>query len=160
MQQTWWRKTLHRSTLDDLHKNNLHLPRIFAQRIQQFTSVFRFELSLNISIAIGGNDHWQPGGSDGRTRGSVCGSSAGCVVPWAGCVHLITTAAVSGFQNAFNSGMVKNVTNLRSGHKGHRCALAQCDLESTPHDAHFRIHFSWWSAAFEVGVSIPPTIYQ
>ena len=150
MQQTWWRKTLHRSTLDDLHAENSTIYKCVP---------FRTE-SEHEHCHRRGNDHWQPGGSDGRTRGLVCGSSAGCVVPWAGCVHLISTAAVSGFQNAFNSGMVKNVTTLRSGHKGHRCALAQCDLECTPHDAHFRIHFSWWSAAFEVGVSIPPTIYQ
>ena len=44
------------------------------------------------------------------------------------------------------------------GHKGHQCALVSLDLECQAPDAHFPIHFSWWSAAVEVGVSIPPKV--
>ena len=35
-------------------------------------------------------------------------------------------------------------------------ALVYLDLGCTAHDADLRTHFSWWSAAVEVGVSIPP----
>ena len=79
---------------------------------------------------------------------------------WAVCVELISNAAVSYFQSALNSGMVKSVTNLRSGHKGHQGTLVLLDSECTAHDTHLRTHFSWWPAAVEVGVSIPPKVNQ
>ena len=44
------------------------------------------------------------------------------------------------------------------GHKGHQCALVSLDLECQAHDNYLPIHFSWWSAAVEVGVSIPPKV--
>ena len=49
---------------------------------------------------------------------------------------------------------------LTFGNKGHQCALVYLDLECTAHDAYVRIHFSWWSAAVEVGASVPPKVNQ
>ena len=69
------------------------------------------------------------------------------IMQWAVCVQLISSAAVSYFQSALNSGMV-----------GHHCALVSLDLECQAHDAYLPIHFSWWSAAVEVVVSIPPKV--
>ena len=44
------------------------------------------------------------------------------------------------------------------GHKGHHCAPLLLDMECIAHDARVRMHFSWWSAAVKVGVSIPPKV--
>ena len=46
---------------------------------------------------------------------------------------------------------------LTFGHNGHQSVLVQLDLECTANDAHLRKHFSW-SAAVDVGVSIPPKV--
>ena len=63
------------------------------------------------------------------------------IMQWAVRVQLISNAAVSYFQSALNSGMVKNVTNLRLEHSGHPCALVSLDLECQAHDAYLPIHF-------------------
>ena len=44
------------------------------------------------------------------------------------------------------------------GHQGHQCALVSLDLECQANAAYLSFHFSWWSAAVEVGVSIPPKV--
>ena len=48
--------------------------------------------------------------------------------------------------------------DLKFGHKGHQCAPVSLDLECQAHDAYLPIHTSWWSAAVEVGVFIPPKV--
>ena len=77
------------------------------------------------------------------------------VMQWAVCVQFISNAVVSYFSNAFKLG---HGQECHQGHMGHQCALVLLDLECTAHDAHLLIHFSWWSAAVEVEVSIPPTV--
>ena len=93
-----------------------------SDRSNEMTLRTMHELCLNMSIAIGADTITCNLASviDGRTRGSVYGSSV--VYHVMGGV-LISNDAVSYFQRALNSGVVQNVTNLRSGHKSHQCAL-------------------------------------
>ena len=41
-----------------------------------------------------------------------------------------------------------------------KVTLVLLDSECTAHDTHLRTHFSWWPAAVEVEVSIPPKVNQ
>ena len=85
-----------------------------------------YELCLNISIGIGADTITCNLAAmiDLPTRGSVFGSSAGYhALGGDVCVQVISNAAVSYFQSALNWGMTKHVTNLRSRHKSHQCAL-------------------------------------
>ena len=61
--------------------------------------------------------------TDGRTRGSVHGCSVGYHVMGGVCSIDLQCCGVKNFQCGVFSGVVQNVTNLRSGHKGHQCAL-------------------------------------
>ena len=81
------------------------------------------------------------------------------IMQWAVSVQLFSNAPVSYFQSALNSGTVKNVTSVRSGTRvinvpwchwiWNAKRMTLCPL---------RFHFSWWSAAVKVGVSIPPKV--
>ena len=57
-------------------------------------------------------------------------------------------------QCALNSGMVTNVTSVRSGTRV--INVVSLDLECQAHDASLTMRFS--SAAVEAGVSIPPKV--